>query len=134
MKRKLLIGKEFLLIGLTVMLVVLALVYVQRGPETISHSSSPDEASLSSASEESNGTEETEADEPQPQEKAEETKPEQVYKPVEPESDSIPLKDQLGQEELESMPELEAGGGERTRLVPFGETIINGAGDNTEGR
>ncbi|WP_298788998.1 hypothetical protein [uncultured Marinococcus sp.] len=131
MKRKLLLGKELLLIGLTVILVVSALIFIQREPEMISHSSSTDEASRSSANEESDGTEETEADEPE--EKAEETKPEQVYKPVEPESDSIPLKDQLEQEELESMPESEAGTGESTRMVPFGETQIKGTEDQTDG-
>ncbi|MDX6153125.1 hypothetical protein [Marinococcus sp. PL1-022] len=131
MKRKLLLGKELLLIGLTVILVVSALIFIQREPEMISHSYSTDEASRSSANEESDGTEETEADEPE--EKAEETKPEQVYKPVEPESDSIPLKDQLEQEELESMPESEAGTGESTRMVPFGETQIKGTEDQTDG-
>lgn len=127
MKRKLLIRKEVLLLGLMIIFLIVALFYMQRGPETISDSTASDNDSRSFKTEERKGNEEEKPND------SEETESEQAYKPVEPDDDTTPLKDQLERKELEMMPELEAAGEERARLMPFGETLITGTKDQTDG-
>ncbi|WP_371068857.1 hypothetical protein [Sediminibacillus sp. JSM 1682029] len=74
-----------------------------------------------------------ETDEKQEEQEKEETKPPQPYEPLEPSEDAEPLKDKLSEEELEQMPKAEAHGDDRTRMVPVGETLVEGAEDKTEG-
>ncbi|CDO04752.1 hypothetical protein BN988_03319 [Oceanobacillus picturae] len=66
-------------------------------------------------------------------EEAEEEKPTQPYKAMEPREDASPLKETLSEEEIEKMPSEEARGGDRTRMVPVGETLVKGADDQTDG-
>ncbi|SFM33542.1 hypothetical protein [Salibacterium qingdaonense] len=89
MKRKLLIRKEVLLLGLMIIFLIVALFYMQRGPETISDSTASDNDSRSFKTEERKGNEEEKPND------SEETESEQAYKPVEPDDDTTPLKDQL---------------------------------------
>ncbi|WP_077622397.1 hypothetical protein [Sediminibacillus massiliensis] len=67
------------------------------------------------------------------QEESKESEPEQPYEPIKPAEDAKPLEDKLTEEELEKMPKAEAHGGDRTRLVPVGETMVEGAEDQTDG-
>ncbi|ARI75704.1 hypothetical protein [Halobacillus mangrovi] len=62
-----------------------------------------------------------------------EEKPPQPYKAVKPDEDANPLKEKMTEEELEKMPVVEAHGGKRKRMIPVGETLVNGAKDQTDG-
>ncbi|SDK21380.1 hypothetical protein [Sediminibacillus albus] len=72
-------------------------------------------------------------DENKETEEKEETKPPQPYEPIKPAEDAQPLKDKLSEEEIAKMPTAEAHGGDRTRMVPVGETLVKGAEDQTDG-
>lgn len=58
---------------------------------------------------------------------------EQPFKAVEPDDSAAPLKEGLTEEELNNMPSAEAHGGDRTRMVPVGETLVKGAEDESSG-
>ncbi|WP_110928103.1 hypothetical protein [Bacillus massiliglaciei] len=66
-------------------------------------------------------------------EKEEEKAAIQPFKPMEPAEDASPLKEQLSEEDMEKMPSAEARGGDRTRMIPVGETLVKGAEDQTDG-
>ncbi|KAB8136797.1 hypothetical protein F9U64_09845 [Gracilibacillus oryzae] len=74
-----------------------------------------------------------ESEEKQETEETKQTEPAQPYKPIEPENDAKLLKDKLSEEELEMMPSAEAHGDDRTRMVPVGQTLVEGAEDQTNG-
>lgn len=76
------------------------------------------------------------ADKKEKQEEPEETEekpPPQPYKALQPSEDATPLKDTLSEEDLEQMPQAEAYGGDRTRMVEVGETLVKDAEDLTDG-
>ncbi|WP_053217812.1 hypothetical protein [Virgibacillus senegalensis] len=85
------------------------------------------EEGTSDKKEENNETEEKE----QPEE--EEKQPPQPYEPLEPAEDAKPLKEKLSEEELAQMPKAQAHGDTRERMVPVGETLVQGAEDRTDG-
>lgn len=60
-------------------------------------------------------------------------KPEQPFTPIKPSPDAKPLKENYTQEELQKMPVVEAHGDTRERSVPFGQTLLKGMTDNTNG-
>ncbi|MFD2628123.1 hypothetical protein [Oceanobacillus kapialis] len=80
-------------------------------------------------------TQEEDASDKKEEEKetAEEDKPSQPFKAMEPAEDSTPLKEALSDEEIAKMPNAEAHGGDRTRMIPFGKTLVKGAEDQTDG-
>ncbi|WP_042220997.1 hypothetical protein [Oceanobacillus manasiensis] len=82
---------------------------------------------------ESEKSDEEPAQEEDTADEKEEENPPQPYKAMEPTEDATALKETLSEEEIEKMPSAEAGGGDRTRMVPVGETLVKGAEDQTEG-
>ncbi|MYL28753.1 hypothetical protein GLW03_02860 [Halobacillus halophilus] len=57
----------------------------------------------------------------------------QPFKAVQPDDSAAPLKEGLSEEALNKMPSEEAHGGDRTRMVPIGETLVKGAEDAASG-
>ncbi|WP_226579866.1 hypothetical protein [Halobacillus litoralis] len=97
---------------------------------------------LAACSDETSATKDESSEEPKAEQTEEsvdkesakkEEKPEQPYEAMEPSEDAEPVKEGLTEEELSKMPKVEAHGGDRTRMIPVGQTLVDGAEDQTDG-
>ncbi|KHE69503.1 hypothetical protein [Halobacillus sp. BBL2006] len=82
---------------------------------------------------ENSQSEEAASDKKEEKKEKEDTKPPQPYEAIKPAEDAKPLKEKMTEEELAKMPVVEAHGGDRTRMIPVGDTLVKGAEDQTDG-
>ncbi|MGI8313758.1 hypothetical protein [Halobacillus mangrovi] len=89
-----------------------------------------------SSSNDNEGKETSQSEEAAKDKKNEQKKdkePPKPYEAIKPDEGAKPLKEKMTEEELKKMPVVEAHGGERKRMIPVGETLVNGAKDQTDG-
>ena len=72
-------------------------------------------------------------DQDKEKEKDQPEKQPQPYKALQPSEDAKPLKETMAEEDLKKMPKVEAHGGDRTRSIPVGQTLMKGKTDPTNG-
>ncbi|ASN04416.1 hypothetical protein [Virgibacillus necropolis] len=59
--------------------------------------------------------------------------PAKPFKPIQPSKNTTPLDEKYSSEEKKQMPSAEAHGGDRTRIVPLGQTLLKGKKDLSDG-
>ncbi|TCP23402.1 hypothetical protein EV207_1321 [Scopulibacillus darangshiensis] len=97
-------------------------------PEQKHDEKKTDEAKKASADKKENASESKKKQEEKP-----EKKQEKPFKPMMPSKDAKPLKENYSQEAISKMPRLEAHGHSRERSVPFGQTLLKGTEDKSNG-
>lgn len=113
--------------NLFLFLLIALVAVVTACSNTTSTNEESDEKTGQQSNEEENETKEDEQKDEEQKEAA------QPFKPLAPSEDAKPLKETMTEEELAKMPVVEAHGEDRTRKTPVGETLMEGATDETDG-
>ncbi|MCF6410205.1 hypothetical protein [Pseudalkalibacillus salsuginis] len=106
---------------------VVSVIFLMAACSDSSPTTSEEDKKKSEAEQEHNAV-----DKSRDQEK-EDSNPIQPFKALKPSDGTKPLKEKLSKEEQEKMPAAESYGNDRTRSVPVGQTLVNGAEDPSDG-